>query len=109
MMMPTSEEIVKVIRDGAETMKSKSWYRRVIVIRWDRQTTYYGPRTTESNEILPYLFDIGLFGYAIVHAEMQYDFPGYQIMLEVKKTEDNSTNIDADVLDAIRDFLEKEI
>ena len=107
-MMPTSEEIVKTIRDGLATLRNKSWSRRIIVIQ-PSAPYYIANSANESNEILPHLFDLGLFGYAIAHAEMQYNFPGYQILLEVKKTEDNSTNIDADVLDAIRDFLEKEI
>ena len=106
--MPTSEEIVKIIRDGLATLRNKSWSRSIIVMRMDGVYCFRN-NTNGSEDILPYLFDIGLFGYAIVHAEMQYNFPGYQILLEMKKTEDSSTNIDADVLDAARDFLEKEI
>lgn len=106
--MPTSEEIAKTIRDGSATLRSKFWPRTIIVLRTDGVYSFRHD-ASESEDILPYLFDIGLYGYAIVHAEMQYNFPGYQILLEMKKTEDSSTNIDADVLDAVRDFLEKEI
>lgn len=106
--MPTSEEIVKTIRDGLATLRNKSWYRRISVIT-PSGPYYICHNAYESEDILPYLFDLGLFGHSIAHAEMQYNFPGYQILLETKKAEDGTTNIDADVLDAIRDFLEKDI
>ena len=105
------EDVVKVIRDGIATLKSRSWSRTLIVRRLDGRKGEYIPMRYCINveDALSYLFDLSIFGNSIYYAEMEYQFPGYAIDFVVDRSEDGSTNIDADVIEAISDFFTAEV
>ena len=105
------EDVVKAIRDGIATLKSRSWSRTLIVERLDRKRGEYRPMRycINAEEALSYLFDLSIFGHSIYYVEMQYHFPGYAIDFVVDRSEDGSTNIDADVIEAVSDFFTIEV
>lgn len=108
------EDVVKAIRDGIATLKSRSWSRTLIVKKLDGKKKAYGEYIPlryciNAEEALPYLFDLSVFGYSIYYVEMQYQFPGYAIEIVVGQSKDGSTNIDADVIEAISDFFTIEV
>lgn len=113
MLSPVSSEyVVKTIRDGILTMKCRLWSRMLMIMEIDEkiERPWWNVRPfIHADDAVSYLFDKSLFEKTIFSVEMQYQFPGYAIEIVVGQSKDGSTNIDADVIEAISDFFTTEV
>ena len=107
----SSEHVVKTIRDGIMTMKCRLWSRMLMIRELDENgLPGWGVSSfIYADDAVSGLFDKSLFGKTIFSVEMQYQFPGYAIEIVVGQSKDGSTNIDADVIEAISDFFSIEV